>query len=311
MYRLYFLVMAVLCNTFLSAQTEEPVTLHTATGDLYGSLIVPAKQTRFDLVLLQPGSGPTDRKGNNPLGVNADSYLMLANELAKSNIATLLIDKRGIAASKEAGKDESKLVFDDYIKDLEDWAALLKQDKRVQKLVLAGHSEGSLIAMVAAQKVKADKYISIAGPAKPIDQIITWQLKQQAPILAAPADSLFNRLKNGKKIDSIPPLLFSLFRPSIQPYMVSWMKYNPCAEIKKLTIPALIIQGSQDYQVQQSEGEELHACNPKAGFSIIQGMNHVLKKSPGNFAEDRGTYTQPSLPVVEQLVTDIVTFIKK
>ncbi len=108
----------------------------------------------------------------------------------QKNIATLLIDKRGIAASKDAGKDESKLVFDDYIKDLENWAALLRKDKRVQQLVLAGHSEGSLIAMVAAQKVKASKYISISGPAKPIDEIISWQLKQQAPVLAAPADSL-------------------------------------------------------------------------------------------------------------------------
>ena len=311
MYRLSFLVIAVLFNTLLSAQTEEPVTLHTATGDLYGSLIVPANRNKFDLVILQAGSGPTDRKGNNPLGVYADSYWMLAHELVKNNIATLLFDKRGIAASKNAGKDESKLVFDDYIKDLENWAILLQKDKRVGNLILAGHSEGSLIAMIAAQKIKVARYISIAGPAKPIDEIISWQLRQQAPVLAAPADSLFKRLRKGEKIDSVPPLLFSLFRPGIQPYMVSWMKYSPCAEIKKLTIPVLIIQGSRDYQVQQSEGEELQACNPQASLSIIPEMNHVLKRSPGNFAEDRATYTQPSLPIVQQLVTEIVTFINK
>lgn len=311
MYRLLAFFFFVSFNQVLSAQNEEPVTLHTATGDLYGSLIVPANQPRFDLVILQAGSGPTDRKGNNPLGVNADSYWMLAHELAKNKIATLLIDKRGVGASKDAGKDESKLVFDDFIKDLEHWATLLKKDKRVQKLVLAGHSEGSLIAMVAAQKVKVSKYISIAGPAKPIDEIINWQLKQQAPVLAAPADSLFKKLKAGEKIDSIPPLLFSLFRPSIRPYMISWMKYSPCAEIKKLSLPVLIIQGSKDYQVQQTEGEELYACNRKADFSIVPEMNHILKKSPGSFAEDRATYTQPMLPIAEQLVTDIVTFIKK
>jgi alpha-beta hydrolase superfamily lysophospholipase len=311
MYRPWILFTLIFITGIAKAQTEEAVTLHSATGDLFGSLIVPANKARFNLVILQPGSGPTDRKGNNPLGVNADSYLMLANELAKKNIATLLIDKRGIAASKDAGKDESKLVFDDYIKDLENWAALLRKDKRVQQLVLAGHSEGSLIAMVAAQKVKASKYISISGPAKPIDEIISWQLKQQAPVLAAPADSLFGRLKKGEKIDSVPPLLFSLFRPSIQPYMISWMKYSPCAEIKKLTMPVLIVQGSQDYQVQQSEGEELYRCQPNAVFSLITGMNHVLKKSPGGFAEDRATYTQPSLPVVPQLVTDIANFISK
>lgn len=311
MYQSVFLFLAILFCTISKAQTEEAIILHTDSGDLYGTLMVPAGKNSFDLVILQAGSGPTDRKGNNPLGVHANSYLMLANDLAQNNIATLIFDKRGIAASKEAGKDESKLVFDDYIKDLEAWAALLKKDKRVKKLVLAGHSEGSLVAMVAAQKVKPAKYISIAGPARPIDAIITWQLKQQAPALAAPADSLFNRLKNGERIDSVPPLLFSLFRPSIQPYMVSWMKYNPCSELKKLTIPALIIQGSQDFQVELSEGEALHACNPQSKLSIVQGMNHVLKKSPGSFSEDRATYTQPSLPLAPQLVTDIVAFIKK
>ncbi|WP_114790313.1 alpha/beta fold hydrolase [Niabella yanshanensis] len=311
MYRLLVLLSFVFFNQGLPAQNEEPVILHTATGDLYGSLILPANRNKFDLVILQAGSGPTDRKGNNPLGVNADSYWMLAHELVKNNIATLLFDKRGIAASKEAGRDESKLVFDDYIKDLEDWVALFKKDKRIENIILAGHSEGSLIAMVAAQKIKVARYISIAGPAKPIDEIISWQLKQQAPVLAAPADSLFNRLRKGEKIDSIPPLLFSLFRPSIQPYMISWMKYSPCAEIKKLTVPVLIIQGSQDYQVQQSEGEALRACDPQARFSLIPEMNHVLKRSPGNFAEDRATYTQPALPIVQQLVTEIVSFIKK
>ncbi|HTG56945.1 MAG TPA: alpha/beta fold hydrolase, partial [Niabella sp.] len=193
MYRQLVLLAFVFFNQVLSAQNEEPVTLHTATGDLYGSLIVPANRNKFDLVILQAGSGPTDRKGNNPLGVNADSYWMLAHELVKNNIATLLFDKRGIAASKEAGRDESKLVFDDYIKDLEDWVALLKKDKRIENIILAGHSEGSLIAMVAAQKIKVARYISIAGPAKPIDEIISWQLKQQAPVLATPADSLFKR----------------------------------------------------------------------------------------------------------------------
>ncbi len=311
MYRLLVLLAFVFFYQVLSAQNEEPVTLHTATGDLYGSLILPVNQPRFNLVILQAGSGPTDRRGNNPLGVNADSYWMLAHELAKNNIATLLIDKRGVGASKDAGTEESKLVFDDFIKDLEDWATMFKKDKRVQKLVLAGHSEGSLIAMVAAQKVKVSKYISIAGPAKPIDEIISWQLKQQAPVLAAPADSLFKKLKAGATIDSVPPLLFSLFRPSIRPYMISWMKYSPCTEIKKLALPVLIVQGSKDYQVQQTEGEELYACNPKADFSIVPGMNHVLKMSPGNLAEDRATYTQPALPIVPQLVTDIVKFINK
>ncbi|WP_346237397.1 alpha/beta hydrolase [Niabella insulamsoli] len=293
------------------AQTEEPKTLETPTGTLYGSLIVPENAAQFDLVVLQPGSGPTDRKGNNPLGVSAASYWMLAQALAKKNIATLLIDKRGIGASKAAGADESKLVFDDYINDLAAWAVLMKQDKRVKKLVLAGHSEGSLIAMRAAQKEKADKYISISGPAKPIDEIIGLQLRQQAPALAPAADSLLGRLKRGEAIDSVPPLLYTLFGPSIQPYMRSWIKSNPCEEIKKLNIPILILQGSNDYQVQENEAVLLHACNPKAAIKIIPEMNHILKKSPKDMAGNRATYINPSLPIDEELVAAVAAFVKK
>lgn len=284
--------------------------LHTATGDLYGSLIIPANKKKFDVVILQPGSGPTDRNGNNPLGVNANSYIMLADSLAHYNIATLLIDKRGVAESKAAGSDESKLVFNDYIYDLEAWAGLIKKDKRVKKLIIAGHSEGSLIAMVAAQHVKADKYISISGPAKPIDEIISWQIKQQLPALSPTVDSLFNRMKMGERIDSVPPMLYTLFRPSIQPYMISWMKYKPCDEIKKLQLPILILQGSHDYQVQQEEAEALHECNPKAMLQIIADMNHVLKLASDNIEQNKVTYTNPSLPLAKGLVTHIVNFIK-
>jgi pimeloyl-ACP methyl ester carboxylesterase len=311
MIKTFSLFVSLFFTCILSAQVGEPKILHTTTGDLYGSMVIPEDQRSFDLVILQPGSGPTDRNGNNPLGVKADSYLMLANALAKRGIATLLIDKRGVGASKEAGKDEAKLIFDDYIKDLQGWTELLKKDARVKKLILAGHSEGSLIAMCAAQKVKTDKYISISGPAKPIDEIINWQLKQQAPILAPAADSLFNRMKNGQEIDSIPPILFSLFRPSIRPYMISWMKYNPCKEIQKIKMPALIVQGSNDYQVQQSEAEQLHACNPNTSLVIINGMNHVLKQSPKDLASNQATYTNPSLPIVEDLISEITAFIKK
>lgn len=310
--KIFFLLLIVIAPfNFIWAQVqEEPQTLHTDTGDLYGSLFIPSGVKKFDLVILQPGSGPTDRNGNNPLGVIANSYRMLADSLAKYNIATLLIDKRGIAASKAAGADESKLVFDDYINDLEHWASLMKNDKRVNKLLLAGHSEGSLIAMVAARYVAADKYISISGPAKPIDEIITWQMKEQAPALAPATDSLFQRIKKNEPIDTIPPLLFSLFRPSIRPYMSSWIKYNPCNEIKKLTIPVLILQGSNDYQVQQEEATQLHNCNPQASLKIINGMNHVLKQSPADIAQNQATYTNPSLPLMSEMVEDIVDFIK-
>ncbi|MFT4093305.1 MAG: alpha/beta fold hydrolase [Niabella sp.] len=296
--------------TTYSQTTEAEKVLHTASGDLCGRLIVPAGKRKFDVIILQPGSGPTDRNGNNPLGVKANSYRMLADSLVQYGIATLLIDKRGIGASKAAGADESKLVFDDYIKDIELWFRFLKKDPRADRLILAGHSEGSLIAMVAAQKVPADKYISISGPAEPIDDIIFWQLKQQVPLLAPAARDLFDKMKRGETIDSVPPMLYTLFRPSIQPYMRSWMSYNPCQEIKKLRMPVLILQGTTDVQVQKEEAAALHQCNTAAKLEMITGMNHVLKEAPLDPAANKATYMDPSLPLLHDFVTSIVSFIK-
>lgn len=308
--RIFNVVMALLAAATLVAQQEEPQTLQTPTGALYGSLIVPEGASAFDLVIMQPGSGPTDRKGNNPLGVTANCYWLLAQALAPHGIATLLIDKRGIAASKDAGVDEAKLVFDDYVSDLGAWAKQLRKDKRVRRLILAGHSEGALIAMLATSRVQADQYISIAGPAQPIDEIISWQIKQQAPVLAGAAYSLFQRMKKVQPIDSIPPLLYTLFRPSIQPYMISWMQYDPCQEIARVRVPTLIAQGTRDYQVAQTQANQLHQCQPAATLAIIDEMNHVLKRSPQELAGNRATYTDPSLPVAPELVTALVNFIK-
>lgn len=306
----FYLIIALLVARPLQAQQEEPQVLETPTGTLYGSLIVPKGSRVFDLVVLQPGSGPTDRKGNNPLGVTAGSYWMLAQALAAHGIATLLIDKRGVAASKAAGKDESKLVFEDYIHDLEEWAQQLRKDKRVRRMILAGHSEGALIAMRAASRVTPDQYISICGPAQPIDEIITWQLQHQAPSLARPADSLFQRMRKSEPIDSIPPLLYTLFRPSIRPYMVSWMQYDPCQEIASIRVPTLIVQGTNDYQVSPTQADQLHRCRPGATLAVIEGMNHVLKRAPRELAGNQATYMDASLPVMPELVTALVQFIQ-
>ena len=290
--------------------TDEILTLSTPTGDLKGTLVLPGNGKHFTLLILQPGSGPTDRNGNNPMGIKANSYRLLSEALAEKSIATLLIDKRGIAASALAAKSETDLRFDDYINDLVDWTGFMKKDKRFKKIILAGHSEGSLIAMVAAQKIKVDRYISIAGISQPIENIIAWQIAQQAPKLAPIVDSLFLRLKLGEKLDSVPPYLLSVLRPSVQPYMASWMKYNPCNEIKKLSLPVLIIQGTTDIQVKTEEAEKLHECNPQTSLKIIASMNHILKQAPEDRTQNMQTYSNEKLPVMPELVNAIVDFIK-
>ncbi len=299
-------------SLFAQVRTEElTLSSDTSGNELKGTLVLPSKGSKFSLVVIQAGSGPTDRNGNNPLGVKANSYRLLAEALAESDIATLLIDKRGIAASAKAMKREADLRFDDYANDLANWIRFVKKQRRFNKIFIAGHSEGSLIGMIAAQLEKVNGYISIAGAGERIDKILVWQVTNQSPQAGAVLDSMLTRLRNDQKIDTVPKYLMSLLHPSIQPYMASWMKHDPCEEIKKLKIPVLIIQGTTDIQVELIEAEALHTCKPDAEYKIIEGMNHVLKAAPADRKENMSTYNNPSLPLMPGLANAIISFIKK
>lgn len=165
--------------------------------------------------------------------------------------------------------------------------------------------------MIAAQKEKVNGYISIAGAGESIDKIITWQYAQQLPKAAAVVDSLFKRMRNKQKIDTVPPYLLSIFRPSIQPYILSWMLHDPCAEIKKLTVPILILQGTTDIQVEVKQAEMLKTCKPTATLKIVTGMNHILKEAPIDRTKNIATYSDGTLPIMPGLVDLIAAFLNK
>lgn len=290
--------------------TEEKVFV-TPTGNLSGTLMLPTTGKIFKLVVIQAGSGPTDRNGNSGKALKANSYRLIAEALSKKNIATLLTDKRGVGKSMGALKKETDLRFDDYADDLAGWLSFIKKDKRIGKIFIAGHSEGSLVGMIAAQKEKVNGYISIAGAGESIDKIITWQYAQQLPKAAFIVDSLFLRMRNKQKIDTVPPYLLSILRPSVQPYILSWMLHDPCAEIKRLTVPILILQGTTDIQVEVKQAEMLKACKPTAILKIVTGMNHILKEAPIDRPKNIATYADGTLPIMQGLVDLIAAFVNK
>lgn len=233
------LSMAASGHAYQTAGSEEPATLATPTGKLYGTLELPASKRRVPVVFIIAGSGPTDRNGNSRLlpGAN-NAYKLLADELAKNGIASLRVDKRAIGESAPAGQKEADLRFDTYIDDAVMWVKQLRSDKRFSTITVAGHSEGSLIGMVAAARAGADGYISMAGAGRRIDTILLEQLKPAySPELYATTQKILAELLQGRTVAQFPPELASLFRASIQPYMISWLKFDPPFEIAKLSIP--------------------------------------------------------------------------
>ena len=290
---------------------ESEVVLKTIKGDLFGALTTPDNVTTYPVVLIIAGSGPTDRDCNSAMGFQTNAYKMLAESFAKSGIATLRYDKRGIGKSKSAMISESELRFETYINDAVEWIKLLKTDKRFTSVIVLGHSEGSLIGMVAAQQIKIDKFISIAGSGKSADNLLKDQLKTNLTFqLLLESNRILDSLKSGKTVSNVNSQLFSLFRPSVQPYMISWMKYDPVNEIAKLNIPILIIQGTTDLQVPVEDAKLLSAANRNAKLFIVEKMNHVLKEADSNVQQNRATYANPALPLKEGLTDELVSFIK-
>lgn len=287
---------------------ETKITLQTKTGEIFGTLTTPEKFDKIPVVLIIAGSGPTDRDGNNPMMKN-NSLKILASELSKNHIASLRYDKRGIAESQSAGKNEEEFRFDDLVNDAKEWIHLLKQDNRFSKIIVIGHSEGSLIGMLAG--TNADKFISIAGTGQSADKILKEQLSFQPKEVQDLSFPLIDSLKNGKTIDNVPPMLNSLFRPTVQPYIISWFKYDPQNEIKKLLIPTLILQGTNDIQVSIEDAKRLSNANQKAELVLIKDMNHILRIIEGDLKANVATYSKADLPIANELVISITDFILK
>lgn len=290
-----------------SVKASTSVTLHTQTGDIEGTLTIPLAADRMPVALIIAGSGPTDRDGNGPL-IKTDTYKQLAHALALHKIAALRYDKRGVGKSMAAMKSEKELRFDDYVQDAREWIAWLRQDKRFTGITLIGHSEGSLVGMLAAQE-GIDHFISLAGAGFAADSILKQQLGAQ-PLLRERSFSIIDSLKAGLTVTQVPPVLFTVFRPSVQPYMISWFKYDPAIIIARLNIPVLILQGTNDLQINVADAERLHAANAKSELVILDGVNHVLKKV-ADMAENQRSYRDPALQLDERLVNAIVEFMKR
>ena len=292
--------------TISAGLTETPIKVNTTDATLAGSLTLPAKNStvKVPVVLIIAGSGPTDRNGNQP-GLTAASYFKLADELGKAGIATLRYDKRGVGESKTT-KTMTDVRFEDFANDAVALIKQLKADPRFSKVIVLGHSEGSLIGMLAAEKEKVDAYISLAGMGDKANKVITEQYKAQTPQVYAASKAKLDSLDRGLQVS---PNNDPMFRADVQNYIISMFKYNPQNEIKKLNIPVLILQGTTDIQVSVADAKKLKKANPNAKLVLLEGMNHVLKQAPQNREQNMATYNNPALPIDATLVKTVVQFV--
>ncbi len=287
---------------------EQRARLETTTGTLHGTLDLPNDPSPCPVVVIIAGSGPTDRDGNQA-SMRNDSLELLGRALAASGIAALRYDKRGIAESAAAAPREEDLRFETYVADAARWIVWLRQNPRFLRLGVVGHSEGSLVGMLAAKRAKVDAFVSIAGSGRTAPALIREQLNSRlAQGLKAKSSEILDELVAGRTVSDVPKELAALYRPSVQPYLISWFKYDPSVEIATLKIPVLVVQGTTDLQVSVDDARRLAAANKGAKLRLINGMNHVLKHATSP-VDQQATYTDPSRPIEAEAVQAIATFL--
>lgn len=296
----HFTVLFILFAFSTFSQKEKEVFVTNSTGKVYGTLTLPkTKSKEIPVALIIAGSGPTDRNGNNPFMTN-NSLKMMSDSLVSMGIATLRYDKQGIGQSSDASKPEEELTIHDFIDDVKRWIIFLENHKKLGEITLIGHSEGSFFALMAAKDVKVKQVISIAGAGRRIDEVIVEQLQAQSEDMASEAQEIFNELLQGNQVDEVSPNLQALFRKSIQPYLISWIKYDPAEIVKNLTCPVHVIQGDKDIQVLITDARLLVGQNKHASLHVISNMNHIFKEVEGDRDANMMTYIDPKLPIMSE-----------
>ncbi|MDF3160252.1 alpha/beta fold hydrolase [Pseudomonas proteolytica] len=313
MLRVLLFTLTLICTAAHAAAPvvlQRPISLDTGSGELFGSLLLPQSAKPVPVVLIIAGSGPTDRNGNSAEGARNDSLKRLAWVLARHNIASVRYDKRGVAASLKATPDERNLTLDAYVADAVAWGKSLKADPRFGPLIVLGHSEGALVAALAAPELDPAGVVSLSGSARPVDQVIRQQLADHLPpALLLRSNQILDRLKAGQVDADVPDPLQGIFRPSVQPYLISLFRADPAAAFARLNMPALIVQGTTDLQVRVADAEKLKQAKPDADLAVIPGMNHVMRIVPNDVKQQLSSYNNPQLPLADALGRRLVSFI--
>ena len=292
---------------------ETAVEIPLGGGKLSGTLWQPKGVKDAPGVVIVAGSGATDRDGNQAR-LKPNNLRLLAEALAARGISSLRFDKRTLAASRLPNTDERSIRLGQFASDTVLWIRLMKRRAGEGRVFVAGHSQGALVATLAAEKENVAGLILLAGPGEPIGTIIRGQLvRARLPkSLIDESNRVIDELEKGRQVPKVSRFLYSLFRPSVQPFLISWMKHDPAKALARVKAPVLIVQGGRDIQVQTRQAEILKKARPDAKLVVLKDMNHVFKvpKAPGR-AANLQAYNDPSLPLAPGLAEAVVDFVLK
>lgn len=287
------------------------------SGPLQGTLVeaTGTKAATPPMVLIVPGSGPTNRDGDSLLGMRGAVFRQLADGLAARGIGSVRIDKRGMFGSAQAIPDANDVTIADYAADVHSWITVIRKRTGVPCVWVLGHSEGGLVALAAAQgATDICGLVLVATAGRPMGEVLREQLRANpanAPILPS-ALAAIDSLEAGRKVDvsALHPALAGLFSTRVQPYLIDAFRYDPARLIATVKGPVLILQGKNDLQVGIEDASTLKNARPSAKMVTLAGVNHVLKPVTGEGRNANvATYADPSMGIDPAVTDTIATMI--
>jgi pimeloyl-ACP methyl ester carboxylesterase len=193
------------------------------------------------------------------------------------------------------------------------------------RVFLAGHSEGGVLALMAATTGSdIAGLILLSSPGYPMHQTLRLQMEAQGDaaesiglagmkekILTA-LDDLYEAIRTGKPFDysiyGLPQELASVYLSlEVQREFVEGMLFADPAEMaRQVNVPVCIIQGTADTQVGVDNASALaDAVGDKVEIHIIEGVDHVLKPTAG----EPLPYGDPSRRVSPEVLEAIERFV--
>lgn len=302
---------------------ETEITASGPQGALAGTMTLPDAGLADDMpvVLIVPGSGPTDRDGNSPLGVTATPYALLARALAKRGIPSVRIDKRGMYGSAGAVSDPNDVTIAGYGDDLLAWAEAIREKlpgaTGTRCVIPLGHSEGGLVALAAMDRLAAPcGLVLVSAPGRPLADVMSQQLRDNpanAPFVEA-AEAALQSLERGERVDAsaLPAALQPIFPPQVQGFLIDVFSHDPAGLIADLQVPVLVVQGTRDVQVPEDDARRLADAATQAELAILPDVNHALKiVLSDRMADNIATYSDPNLPIAPVVVRTIAEFVTR
>ena len=288
-----------------------PAERKVSIGGLAATYVPPIGNDRSPLAVIIAGSGATDRDGNSPQGLQTDAYKLLAYALAEHGIASVRYDKRGIGGSADLVRNEQQLTIDAYAKDVSAVAAWGRQQAGISSVILVGHSEGGVLALLAARQASANAIVLLSTPGRPLGAILRDQVSRPAlpAELRVEALSIIAALERGEQVKSVGADLEALFRPSVQPFLRSWIRTDPAQLLRGLAVPTLVIGGGRDIQVGRADFDALAAARADVRSHWDPAMGHTLKSDAEDIQSQGRAYTDPTLELADELAGRVATFI--